>query len=1146
MKKNAILSASPHSYVGFSLKHFLLVMKLTTLLLIITLVHVSARGFGQKINLNEKNAPIKEVIQTIEKQSGYTFFYDTKDFPEAKVTVSLKDASINEALKEIFKDIPLTSYKIVNRTVVLTKTEPIKREIKPELPNIIEVPPPITVTGSVIDTKTGEPLIGVSIRIEGTANGVITDLNGKFTLKIPKLDVVLVFTSVGYDAQRVILRGQLVLVVKMVPSLSKIDEVVVVGFGKQKKATVTGSVAMIGATELMQSPQANISNALVGRMAGLLSVQRSGQPGEDQSILRIRGVGTFNGTQDPLIMVDGIETDNYNNIDPNEVESISILKDASATAVYGVRGANGVLIITTKRGKIGKPQVSYSAEYATSRFTDFRHSMNAYDYATSYNLAKMYDGYISGGYTPAYSDVSIAHYKSHDDPIFYPDIDWFPYMFNKNSGQSQQNLNISGGTDKVKYFVSLGYFDQDGLINHTDVIQKYDATLRYKRYNIRSNFDFNITKRFSANVNIASQIENRSGTAGPIDRVFESCWSTNPVDHPDPTIVGNRYVVLDGALSQGNPIQYMFYYAGLKKDYRNYLNSSVRFNYLLDFITKGLSSHATISYNNYNSQVINYSDNFVQYKAKRLPDNSVVYIPQADPTPFGFSESFVKNRKVYIEAGFDYTRSFGNHNITGLLLYNQSKRFDPSLAFLVPNGYQGIVGRVTYNYKSRYLAEANVGYNGTENFAPGKRFGLFPAYSLGWVASEEPFFPKNDYLTFLKFRGSFGVVGNDKIGGNRFLYRPASYSYSGGLYQFGEYGSNLLGYQGSIEGALGNPDLTWERAKKMNIGTELSLLKNKISFTGDYFVEHRDNILANKNTIPVIVAASLPAYNMGKMKNSGFEGDVTFKSNIGKFGYWLKGNYTYAHNVIEFQDEVKKPFTYQNTTGQRYGQFYGLVADGLFNTWAEVNDPNRPVYSYQNNKIQPGDIKYVDINGDGIINGDDAVPIGYSNFPEKIFGLSFGGNFKGFDFSLLFQGAGNVSVAYSRRFFQAFGGGSNAPDYLDESWSQARYEAGLPIKYPHFNEGATYNDADMQPSTFWTVDASYVRLKNAEIGYTFPEKLLKRVGLSYLRIFMNGSNLLTWDSLLPGADPESTAAAITNSDPYPVTRTINFGFNVKF
>jgi TonB-linked SusC/RagA family outer membrane protein len=1127
-------------------------MKLLSVLLFTGSMAFAASTYSQKtrIDLRIRNSSLTEILNSIEKTSEFIFIYNKSivDFGERK-SISVRDKNIKVVLDLLLKDTGIT-YKIDDRQVFLYKDDEV--ELLP-INEIEEVAPPqkVEISGKVMDYK-GNPIPGATVIIKGTTVGVTTDMDGKFEFEAPLNSRILSVSFVGYKTVEIPIGTKTSFSVVLEEISVGLNEVVAVGYGIQKKATITGAVATMKNTELMQSPQANISNALAGRLSGILSVQRSGEPGADQSIIRIRGIGTFSGTQDPLIMVDGIETDNYNNIDPNEIENIAILKDASATAVYGVRGANGVILITTKRGTEGKPQVSYTMQRAFSHLTDMPHTMSAYDYATNFNLARKYDSYVTGGYTPAFSDEAIAKYKSHEDPVFYPDVDWFPYMFDKTASQNQHNLNINGGIDKAKYFVSLGYFDQEGVINHTDLVKDFDAQLRFKRFNIRTNFDFNITQRLSASINISSQIENRTGPEIAASSIFLSCWATNPLAHPQLSDTGGKYVLL-GDVPAGtamNPIQYL-YQNGYEKDYRNYLNSSIRLNYDLDFITKGLSARVVASYNNYNNQNIVYSKTFVMYKANRLADQSIVYIPQTDPSVFGFTETFDKYRKVYMEAGFDYARKIGDHNLGGLLLYNQSKRHDPDLAYLVPNGYQGIVGRATYDYKTRYLAEINIGYNGTENFAPGKRFGFFPAYSLGWVASDEPFFPKNDYLTYLKIRGSYGVVGNDKIGGSRFLYRPASYSYTNDFYNFGEDGSNLQGYKGSLEGALGNEDLTWERAKKLNIGAEMIFLKDRLKIVYDWFDENRDDILATKGTVPGIVAATLPAYNMGKMSNTGHEIEVFYNDNIGNFKYWIKGNYTYAHNVIEFMDEVTPAYPYQYKTGHRSGQFFGLIAEGLYNTWEEVNDPNRPVYSYQSNKIQPGDIKYRDVNGDGKIDKYDQVPIGYSNFPEKVYGFSFGGSYKGFDFSVLFQGAANVSVAYSQLEgtvlynISAFSNGWNGPDYLAESWTQERYEAGLPIKFPRFCEGYT-NSPNYNSSSFWIKDASYLRLKNAEIGYTIPGDLLKKYEVSYLRLYINGSNLLTWDSLLPGLDPESVGGVQANIVPYPVTRTINLGLNVKF
>ena len=1124
------------------LKKLLMTMKICLFFLLISVATVNASiSYSQntKLTLDLQNATMKELIQEIESQSEFIFvFYDNALNLKQKVSIRTSNQPIEKILDKVLESTGNT-YAIFDRQIVIGKKNPETGSISMPAETITDADQRKEITGKVTDAQK-LPLPGVSVVVKGTTQGTITDADGNFRLSYTGEAKTITFSFVGMKTQDITVGNITSFNIVMEDETVGVDEVVVVGYGTQKKATITGAIASLGTKDLLQSPQANVSNALVGRMPGLIAVQRSGEPGNDQSQLRIRGVGTFSGSQDPLVMIDGIETENYNNIDPNEIESISVLKDASATAVYGVRGANGVLLITTKRGKLGKPQVSYTANLAVTRFTDLRESMNAYDYARSFNEALKYDSYISGGYTPKFTEEAIAKYKSGEDPIFYPNINWFDEMLKPTSSQIQHNITINGGTEKVKYFLSAGYFNQEGLFKHADILPEFDAQPTFKRYNFRSNFDFEITKRFSAIVNLSSQIENRAGTSS-IGRFVESLSRANPINVPG--VIDGKIVEL-GIAGSTNPYSYLLR-DGFRREYRNYLDGSVRLNYKLDFILEGLSAHGTVSYKNYNNQVLQYSKRLVTHFAKRLPDNSVVYVPQGDEGPFGFSEAIGKNRKVYSEFGFNYARTFDRHNVTGLFLYNQSKYFDPNLAFAIPNGYQGVVGRATYDFEGRYLAEVNVGYNGTENFAEGKRYGFFPAYSLGWVLSEEPFFPENNIVSLVKFRASQGEVGNDKIGGDRFLYRPSSYVYSG-QYYYGEVGSSYNKYNVSAEGKIGNPDLTWERAIKKDLGMELGLWKDKIRVSMDLFLEKRDNILANRGTVPAIVGANLPAYNLGKMKNSGFDGDFTYNERIDKFDFWVKCNFTFARNEIEFQDEVPRPFTYQYRTGQRFGQYFGLVAEGFYNTWEEVNDPARPSSQYQNNKIQPGDLKYRDVNGDGIINDDDQVPIGYSNFPEKIFGLSLGGRYKGFDFSLLFQGAGNVSINYTRRYQDGFGeGGNGTANYFLTSWSQERYEKGLSIDFPHFAAGSDAQKHNYAASSFWTRDASYVRLKNIEVGYTFSTRLMSKINLSSARIYINGNNLYTWDSMFPGVDPEAAMAAV-NFDNYPVTSTVNLGINVKF
>jgi TonB-linked SusC/RagA family outer membrane protein len=1020
------------------------------------------------------------------------------------------------------------------------------------------------VTGTVSSDE-GVPLSGVTVIEKGTKNVVVSSATGLFAIKVASDKSILVFSSSSYLPKEVVIGNKTNFSIKLSSDPKQLDDVVVVGYGKQKKVTSVGAQSAISTKELVQSPVANISNSLVGRMPGLFATQSSGEPGNDASRILIRGIGTFSGNQGPLILVDGIQVDNYNNIDPNEIDAITILKDASSTAVYGIRGANGVLIITTKRGKAGAPVISYTFNNAFNSFTGIRDQMNSFDYANSFNQALKNDTYLTGAaYTPKYSAADIAKYKSGEDPIFFPNVNWYDAMLKKTSLQQQHNLNIRGGTENVKYFISAGMFNQEGLFKDNLIQSDFDPQIKYKRYNFRSNFNFDVTRRFKVALDLSSQIENRNGNNASTPTIMNYIAGIAPLASPG--VIDGRIVTLTPSAGNGSnpssPLSYL-YASGYKTDYRNLLNGSLRLDHELNFITKGLSVHGIVAYQNFNRQINTYTKPAITYQARRMPDNSILYIKQADESPLSFGQSNPdRTRRTTMEFAFDYKRSFGGHNVTGLLLYNQIKTFDPSFAFGVPNGYQSYVGRAVYDYKGRYLAEISAAYNGTENFAPGQRFGLFPSYSLGWVPSAEKFFPKNDILTFLKIRGSYGEVGNDQLSGDfltnansRFLYRPTAFSTTGaltapGLYYFGTVGANYAAYSAIREGRANNPYLTWEKAIKSNLGFEANFWKNKINLTVDLFKEDRDNILAVPQTVSAIVGAALPAQNIGKMSNKGYEVDLTYRDNIGAFKYFVKGNYSFAKNNVVFQDEVTRLFPYQQRTGQQFGQIFGLISEGLYNTWDEVNDPNRPISTFAgSNKIQPGDIRYRDVNGDGIINFLDEVPIGFSTTPQVVYGFSIGGSWKGIDFSALFQGADNVSISYSRRANQAFFDvdPAAAASYLLESWSPERYAQGLPINFPRLSvgngaNGFTHNTVN---STYWTKDASYLRLKNVELGYTFKPNLLKKLRIKSTRVYANANNIYTWSNVLPGIDPETPNLG-ANFEPYPLVRTVNLGININF
>lgn len=1014
----------------------------------------------------------------------------------------------------------------------------------------------ITVTGNIYDEQ-GQPLPGALISEKGATNNTVTNIDGFFSLKVNGTSAILVIKSLGFTEKEIKVGSLTSFKITLSASINSLNDVIVVGYGTQEKPTSTGAQSSLSGKALVQSPVANISNSLVGRIAGLSAVQASGEPGKDQSTIRIRGIGTFNGNQEPLFLVDGIQVDNYNNIDPNEIENVTILKDASSTAVYGIRGANGVIIITTKKGKIGKAQVSYAYNYGSNRFTDVRQNMNSADYARSLNQAFLNDAYISNNqasYVPKFSAADIAKYESGEDPVFFPNVNWYDLVFKKSNGQQQHNLNFRGGTEKVKYFVSAGYYNQAGLYNNTTAVEGYDTQIKYNRYNFRSNLDFDATKKFKISLKVSSQTETKSGPNIASETVIDNILRATPLSSPG--IVDGKIVLL-GSNAGDNPLNTLFQ-NGYASNYNNSLNGSIRLDHSLDFITKGLSTHGEIAYQNFNSDLTTYLRQPLLYKAVKDGNGNVNILQQGDDQILGaYTRTPGKRSRTTAEFAFDYKRKFGNHSITGLALYNQIRAVDPSYFYLVPSTYQSVVGRTTYDYKRKYLAEVNIAYNGSENFAPGKRFGVFPSYSLGWVPTEEAFFKKNDIISFLKIRGSYGEVGNDQIGNNflqsnnRFLFLPTSFTATGGYYEgLANSGYRLInGRTGLREGVANNADLTWERAIKSNLGFDAYLYKDKISLTFDVFQDRRDNILATLNSLTAALGAQAAPQNFGKMKNRGFEFDLGFNDKFKEVNYFIKGNYSFARNTILEQDEIKKNFPYQYRTNNSFGQYFGYISDGFYNSWAEVNDANRPKDADQpGNRLQPGDVKYRDVNGDGIINFDDVVPIGYSNVPEITYGLSLGASFKGFDFSALFQGTGHVSVEYTRRTNQAFFDPSptGAVNTLLESWTPERYAAGLPINFPRFAVGNNATEKiNYRTSTATVQDASYLRFKNMEIGYTVTSKSFERIGLRNARFYVNGNNLITWTKLIKGIDPESPNLG-ANREPYPLVKTINFGANINF
>ncbi|WP_137402996.1 SusC/RagA family TonB-linked outer membrane protein [Echinicola rosea] len=994
-----------------------------------------------------------------------------------------------------------------------------------------------TVSGTVTSGEDGTTLPGVNILLKGTGKGTISDIDGKYSITVPSTGT-LVFTFIGYKSREMAIGNRTVLDVEMNPDLQALDEVVVVGFGEQKKATMTGAVASIGDKELVQSPVANISNSLVGRLPGLIAVQSSGEPGYDQSSLKIRGIATLNtgAESDPLILVDGVQRSNLNQIDPHEIETLSILKDASATAVFGVRGANGVILITTKTGSKGKPEINYTANFGLQSPNSLPDLLDSYQYAMLRNEAS-----VNSGQEPYFSESSLELYRNGGDPYFHPNVDWFDLVLKDYSAQQQHNFNISGGTDNTRYFVSLGYFDQNGAYDVQDVQTAYSANPKFKRYNFRSNFDIDFNKDFSASVKLSGQFTDSNYPGYGAGEIFFRILNSNPMMNPG-VIEGKLISGVEGLpSSSGSPLDAIVN-NGYQRNFGSTMNTNVSLKHKLGFITEGLSVRGMVAYDNYYQHNVSRSKESMKYRIVKDPEDPTqpVFLPQGMDAPFSFGESYGRNRKTYFEGAVDYTRSFGQHNITGMALYMQERYTAPGQEYNVPRGYQGLVGRVTYNYKEKYLSEFNMGYNGSENFPEGKRFGFFPSFSLGWVLTEESFIPTGDFLSYIKIRGSYGEVGNDKIGGARFLYLPSVFYPNSGGYHFGQYGNNYQWYSGSQEGRVGNPDVTWERAKKFNLGIETGFFEDKLRINADIFAEKRDNILWYLGTVPDLVQADLPPVNIGKVENKGFELEVNFNDQIGEFKYWVKSNYSLAKNKILYMDEPNRAHEWLQRTGHPVGQYWGLQSDGFYNTEEELASAPTSAFTAE---LQVGDIRYIDQNDDGTIDQYDEVPIGNSNFPQVIYGLSFGGQYKGFDFSVLFQGADRVSTYIDQMGAWAFDTDwRNATSRHLERWTQERYEQNLPITYPRVELSPTSGKHNYRPSDFWLEDASYIRLKNAEIAYNFQSRFLNRLGVTNLRVFANGNNLLTWSDMV-NFDPEAPAG---RGGFYPQMRVYNLGLNVRF
>ena len=1030
----------------------------------------------------------------------------------------------------------------------------------------------LKVEGTVND-ELGEPLVGVTVHVQGLGAGAITDLDGHFIIESVKRGATLEFSYVGYLSQTRKVEGSIVNVT-MEPDRKNLDEVVVIAYGQQKKVTITGAVSAVGGEELLKAPVASVANALQGKLPGMSVVQPSGMPGADEPVIRVRGTGSLNSAE-PLVLVDGVER-SFGQLDPNEIQDISILKDASATAVFGVRGANGVILVTTKRGTAGKASVTVSASTAVQQIAKFVDFADSYTYGKMWNYAAITDALpvrywpgtadimASGSDYNRYADTGIRfsqevmeHFRDGDMPVTFPNTDWIDYIMKDAAWQEQVNVNVNGGTEKVRYFVSAGFLNQNSLFKSFS--DNDDETFKYNRFNYRANLDINVSKYSQLALTLGGRVQNRNILGQGEGFIFRYLQGATPyagigIDEQGRHVVADANIVGPydrDALSN-------FYGLGSVKESTNVLNLDLQYKLDMSFLTPGLDFKIKGSYNTeYTAQKDRHNGygTGVTYVAT-LVDGKEVLRKENITWPLPYNENKWGSRNWYAEASFNYARKFGSHNVGALLLYNQSKTYYPwdsdnSLYQSIPKGYVGLVGRITYDYDTRYMIDFNIGYNGSENFAEGKRYGTFPSFSVGWIPSNEKFWePIKKYVGYLKLRGSWGKVGNDNTNGARFLYLPGAWQFYQGSTtvnpqnrgaNFGTSGGWL---QAVKELTAGNPNVTWETATKINLGFDAAFINDRLTVNLDLFWEDRKDILvSNASLLPAVTSLPSSYVNEGRVKNHGYELTLKWADQIGDLRYSISPSIAFARNKVIEMLEVPPMYEYLSRTGLPVGQRFGYE---LFEFYTQDTE-ERYLKTYgvpmpdQKIELKYGDCVYVDLNGDGVIDQNDQKPLGYTDQPEITWSVNASLNWKGLDFSMLWVGADNTSRALNGYFRDQFGSTNTsalAQWVADNSWTEDNPNAILPrISFTN----RVHNNRD---SRAWIIDSKYVRLKNLEIGYTFNKPKWLPL-LNYVRFYASGQNLLTFADF-KGNDPEAPGSGLDFGVRYPMTRVYNFGLQVNF
>ena len=1182
MKKNI----SEKVPIGTSWGRIIIIMKLTTLFIFLGLVSSYASSFSQSVKLNLKlnDVTIIQILDQIEDQSEFIFIYKNEVFkdPNKKVTIFPEKINKNEwvpiekVLDELFKDFSI-KYKVIQEQIILTpdRSVPQKTIEKLDVDSGTEQSNK-TIRGSVKD-KAGNPIPGATVIVKGTTTGVVTDFEGNYTLKVPE-NAILIFSFVGMERREIEVRNQEIINAILEEGSVGIEEVVAVGYGIQKKQSVVGSISQVESEALRQAGNVtDLKQALTGQIPGIATITSSGEPGgtrrgESATDIYIRGQTTWNGGQ-PLILVDGIEREMHN-IEVSEVESISVLKDASATAVFGVKGANGVILITTKRGSVGKAKFSVSYMTTAQMLSKLPDKMDSYSALLVKNEAIEREVSINettwNDYTPYNIVTRYRLPQSGEYAVIYPNVDWADAMFKDIGFSHKATINSQGGTRFVSYFASLSYLHEGDMFKDYNNNKGYDPNYNFNRFNFRSNLDFNITKTTKLSLNLsgyyAQKNTNWSRESSGVDEGV--MWSAITYMAPDlylPQYEDGRWGY-SAIVDRENPIA-VIYNMGIRETYITELNSDIKLEQKLDFITKGLSAKVSVAFDS-NMQSEGGLYDVANSTVNRADCNTPLKIiiadryegPDQDPSeytenvPTAGSQQFdwmvrpwnlveedfgatnwssyipLTRRSVY-ELQMNYARTFDLHSVSATGVF---KREQFARGSMFPKYREDWVFRSTYDYNSRYLFEVNGAYNGSEQFGPGYRFDFFPSLAAGWYVSNEKFFKVN-WVDRLKLRYSIGWVGDDNISGDRWLY--ASQYEHGGQTKLGDISSDSSPYVWYSESVVGNPDIRWEKALKTNYGIELGILKNMFSLNYDFFTENRTDVLlaGSSRTVAPYFGATPPSANLGQVQSHGHEIEVRFQKAINNnFRVWA--NFAFAHNENEIIKAENPELMYAHSKDEGYpiGQSRSLVTGGFMNSWDDVYASTSVGTSGDSEKL-PGSYYLLDFNGDGEIKeSDDAIPLGYSNVPQNTYNYSFGANYKDWSFMVQFYAVNNVTQYYPLHNFYDYT--TVVYGHVSDYWSADNQNASSFL--PRWRTQSSVGD-------YYYYDGSYIRLKTAEIAYSMNKGWVKNLGLSSLRVFLNGNNLLFW-SKLPSDRESSSSGGSANQGSYPTTKRVNMGIELNF